>query len=97
LWDVKGDVIKRYRCHIGHAYTEKDLILKQAETAGTTLWVALRMMEERKHLLTKMASQNSKRGFKHLANTNVEKQDELGRHIEKLKEILFDLQNHDAG
>ena len=50
LWEVKGDIVKRYRCHIGHAYTEKDLVVKQAETASGTLWVALRMMEERKHL-----------------------------------------------
>jgi len=97
LWNVKGDVIKRYRCHIGHAYTEKDLILKQAETAGTTLWVALRMMEERKHLLANMAAAHNKRGLKHIVDANVEKQAELGRHIEKLKEILFDLQNHDTG
>ncbi len=96
LWDVKNDVIKRYRCHIGHAYTERDLILKQAQTAGTTLWVALRMMEERKHLLRKMEVESNKQGYKSIAVNNVEKQDELGRHIDKLKEILFDLQNHDT-
>jgi len=96
LWDVKNDVIKRYRCHIGHAYTERDLILKQAQTAGTTLWVALRMMEERKHLLRKMEVDSNKKGYKSIAANNVEKQDELTRHIDKLKEILFDLQNHDT-
>jgi len=96
LWNVKDDVIKRYRCHIGHAYTERDLILKQAETAGTTLWVALRMMEKRKHLWRKMEVDSKKNGYKSIAANNVEKQDELGRHIDKLKEILFDLQNHDT-
>ncbi|MDP9230616.1 MAG: hypothetical protein M3O67_08090, partial [Bacteroidota bacterium] len=64
LWEARNDVIKRYRCHIGHAYTEGDLILKQAETAGTTLWVALRMMEERKHLLRKLEVDNKKRAMK---------------------------------
>lgn len=96
LWDVQNDIIKRYRCHIGHAYTERDLILKQAEVAGTTLWAALRMMEERKNLLKKMQVDNVKRGFKSLSSTNVEKQDEMGRHIKVLKGILFDLQNHDT-
>jgi len=96
LWDVKDDVIKRYRCHIGHAYTERDLILRQAETAGTTLWVALRMMEERKHLLRKMEVDSNQKGYKSIAVNNVEKQQELERHIIKLKEILFDLQNHDT-
>ena len=95
LWRVKDDVLTRYRCHIGHAYSERDLILKQAEVAGSTLWVALRMMEERKHLLKKMEVENSRKGYKSLANNNIEKQDELERHIAKLKEILFDLQNQD--
>ncbi len=96
LWDVKNDVIKRYRCHIGHAYTERDLVLKQAEAAGSTLWVALRMMEERKHLLRKMEVDSKKKGYAGLVSTSVEKQGELGRHINNLKEILYDLQNHDT-
>lgn len=96
LWESKNDVIQRYRCHIGHAYTERDLVLKQAELAGTTLWVALRMMEERKHLLKKMEADYNKKGYKNFAKNNVERQEELELHINKLKEILFDLQNHDT-
>ncbi len=96
LWEAKNDVIKRYRCHIGHAYTERDLVLKQAEAAGSTLWVALRMMEERKHLLKKMEGDYVKKGYKSLSTTNVERQDEMQRHIDRLKEILCDLQNHDT-
>lgn len=96
LWAMKGDIIKRYRCHIGHAYTERDLAVKQAETASATLWVALRMMEERKHLLRKLEVENKKKGHKFSSSNNVEKQDELERHITRLKEILFDLQNQDT-
>ncbi|WP_373552932.1 chemotaxis protein CheB [Haliscomenobacter sp.] len=96
LWDVKGDLIKRYRCHIGHAYIERDLVIKQSETASTTLWVALRMMEERKHLLKKMEVDYAKKGYKSLSLSNVERQDEMQRHIDGLKKILFDLQNHDT-
>jgi len=96
LWEANNDIIKRYRCHIGHAYTQRDLVLKQAEAAGSTLWVALRMMEERKHLLKKMEIDYKKKGLKSLSENNVEKQDEMTRHINKLKEILFDLQNHNT-
>ena len=96
LWEMKDDIIKRYRCHIGHAYTEKDLVVKQAETASNTLWVALRMMEERKHLLRKLELENAKKGHKFSSSTNAEKHDEMERHINKLKEILFALQNHDT-
>lgn len=59
LWKITNDNgnqenDSRYRCHIGHAYTEKDLIIKQAEVFESTLWVALRIMEERRNLLAKM-------------------------------------------
>lgn len=94
LWAVKGDIIKRYRCHIGHAYSEKDLVIKQAETASSTLWVALRMMEERKHLLKKMQVESEKKGHKSLYLSHVERHDEMERHITTLKKILFDLQSH---
>ncbi len=43
-----------------------------------------------------MEVDNSKKGYKSMAANNVEKQDELERHIDRLKEILFDLQNHDT-
>src|SRR5665213_1571633 len=52
LWKISkgGDgqgKIDRYRCHIGHSYSEKDLVIKQEEIFESTLWTALRIMEER--------------------------------------------------
>jgi two-component system chemotaxis response regulator CheB len=96
LWEVKNDIVKRYRCHIGHAYTERDLVVKQAEAAGNTLWVALRMMEERKHLLKKLQLESAKKGHKATSLRHVVKHDEMERHIDKLKKILFDLQNYET-
>lgn len=96
LWTMKKDVVKRYRCHIGHAYTEKDLVIKQSETASATLWVALRMMEERKHLLKKMEVESAKKGHKSLSSKNADKQDTMQHHIDRLKKILFDLQNQET-
>ncbi|MCC6411898.1 MAG: chemotaxis protein CheB [Saprospiraceae bacterium] len=96
LWSVQDDRNKRYRCHIGHAYTEKDLVIKQNETASKTLWIALRMMEERKHLLKKLEVDFAKKGYKSLSINNLEKQDEMQRHINELKKILFDLQNQET-
>lgn len=96
LWVMKDNVVKRYRCHIGHAYTESDLVVKHSETASATLWIALRMMEERKHLLKKMASESTIKGYKSMASGNEKKATELAHHIENLKKILFDLQNQET-
>jgi two-component system, chemotaxis family, protein-glutamate methylesterase/glutaminase len=60
LWQIaKGNLI-RYRCHTGHAFTSAVLLAEQTEKIEETLWVALRMFEERRNLLQTMAV--SKRG-----------------------------------
>ena len=56
----------------------------------------LRMMEERKHLFKKNEIDYKKKGLRSLSENNVEKQDEMARSINKLEEILFDLQNQDT-
>lgn len=92
LWHIKNDVISRYRCHIGHAYSEGDLTIRQSQAAGATLWVALRMMEERSHLLRKLQEQYTQRGYATLITSTQEKQVAIQGHVDMLKKILSDLQ-----
>lgn len=94
LWEIKDGKTSRYRCYIGHSYSEADLSLKQTENIEATLWVALRMMEERRNLLTKLAEDNVKKGFARLSADHRQRADELETHIERIKEILFVTQNN---
>lgn len=94
LWNIKRDGISRYRCHIGHSYSENDLVVKQAGNVEATLWVALRMMEDRKNLLRKLGGDSRSRGAVNLASVHEEKAKELQHHIDKLKEILFSTQEN---
>src|SRR5438874_308364 len=55
LWEMKTPGLRRYRCHTGHSYTAKALLTSQTEKIEETLWVSLRMFEERKNLLNNMA------------------------------------------
>jgi two-component system, chemotaxis family, protein-glutamate methylesterase/glutaminase len=89
LWSIKNGHVKHYRCHIGHAYSEKDLVVKQSETIENTLWVAIRMMEERKIMLRKLAAENDLRGFERMSATYKEQSEQLEIHIEKLKKLLM--------
>lgn len=95
LWTVKDGKTDRYRCHIGHSFSERDLDVKQAEEVEATLWVAVRMMEERRNLLRKLENDTLNRGFKRLASDHEERRLELQGHIDKLKELLFTLQDND--
>ncbi|HEY0610305.1 MAG TPA: chemotaxis protein CheB [Chitinophaga sp.] len=96
LWEIAGGKIPRYRCHIGHAFTEKELQLRQHETLESTLWIALRMMEERRQLLQKMADEEKSRGRRQSGTGKAERADELSMHISRLKQLLFDTQQDSA-
>ena len=94
LWNInKGGEgegkVDRYRCHIGHSYSEKDLVIKQEEILESTLWTALRIMEERRNLLMKMEADHAKKGFSQLAKNYKEKADDIHVHVDHMKEILF--------
>lgn len=95
LWTVKDGKADRYRCHIGHSFSERDLDIKQAEEVEATLWVAVRMMEERRNLLQKMENDTRNRGFSRIASDHQNKREELQVHIDKLKDVLFTVQNND--
>jgi two-component system chemotaxis response regulator CheB len=92
LWEVKDESLHRYRCHIGHAYSQKDLIVKQSESIEETLWVALRMMEERRNLMTKIIDQNTNKGLKQTASVYKKKIADIEVHIARMREILFSVQ-----
>ncbi len=93
LWDITkkdgGGKVVRYRCHIGHSYSEKDLVIKQGEIFESTLWTALRIMEERRNLLMKMENDHAKKGLAVIAKNYKEKADEIQVHVDKMKEVLF--------
>lgn len=91
LWSIEAEKGKtnRYRCHIGHSYSENDLVVKQGEILESTLWVALRIMEERGTLLKKMEVDNSKKGFSKMATNYREKFEDIQNHVDKMKEMLY--------
>ncbi|CAM4309382.1 chemotaxis protein CheB [Gillisia hiemivivida] len=104
LWDIPKQNVglndkvgqgnsDRYRCHIGHSYSEKDLVVKQGEILESTLWIALRIMEERRTLLKKMEDDNQKKGLSKMASSYQEKGEDIQFHVDKMKEILYATQD----
>jgi len=84
LWQVdKGDSL-RYRCHTGHAYSAKFLLEEQNKRIEETMWVALRMFEERKNLLTTMSKQMKGKS----ADSALERAEYSQKHIDRIKSIL---------
>lgn len=55
LVEVADDSAKRYRCHIGHAYTSAALLADQGDQVERALSAAMRTLEERSRLLENLA------------------------------------------
>ncbi|UOQ52122.1 chemotaxis protein CheB [Hymenobacter cellulosivorans] len=85
LFELKHGKLLRYRCHTGHAFTADMLLQRTQHGLEESLWVALRMMEERKNLLTNMAS----RGEGPYSVQQEERIEEMKTHINRLREFLL--------
>lgn len=85
LWKINQDSAKRYRCHTGHAYTAAVLLAEQTKKIEETMWVALRMFEERKNLLTTIAKGTTGAASKSAAERAAASQIHIGR----IKSILY--------
>ncbi len=57
LWQIKDGKLTRYRCHIGHAYTDEALEMGLQEDLSHALGSALRTLEDRIKLLRQMEHQ----------------------------------------
>ena len=84
LWQVEEDNSLRFRCHTGHAYTAASLLAEQTNKIEETIWIALRMFEERKNLLTTMAQEKKGVGSK----SALERAKMSQAHIDRIRAIL---------
>ena len=75
---VESDTQPRYRCYTGHTFTEKFLETEQLKHIEESLWVSIRMMEERKNLLLNMRS-----------NTNSPTDPDTKRKDERIEDMQF--------
>jgi two-component system, chemotaxis family, protein-glutamate methylesterase/glutaminase len=93
LWEMTSQGNTRYRCHVGHAYSENGLLASMEATTESALWTAMRIIEERRNLLKKLADKESMNGSKTAAARYKQRIKELSLQIDQLKKVLFSSQS----
>ena len=88
LWKIKDTEIERYRCHVGHSFSQESLLLAQNENLEETLWVCLRTLEEKKVLMSNMAENFKNKGSGHIARSYSDKIKEVDEHIVRLRQLM---------
>jgi two-component system chemotaxis response regulator CheB len=96
LYITQHDHPAHYRCHVGHSFTDRELIIRMSEVLESTFWTSLRMLEEKRALLTRFYKKDLDRGYKTTAERYLERANDLEVHIENLKQILFKTTEVDA-
>jgi two-component system chemotaxis response regulator CheB len=61
LTELKEGALLRYRCHVGHAYTAEALLAEQGEAIERALLSAMKTLEERAAMWTRMADRSERK------------------------------------
>jgi two-component system chemotaxis response regulator CheB len=61
LWQVEEGNLARYRCRVGHGYSEDALLIEQGSAVEAALWSALEALEERAEFLRRVAQRHGER------------------------------------
>jgi two-component system chemotaxis response regulator CheB len=68
LWESEESNILRFRCRVGHVYTQESMLAAQVDSVDRALWTALRALEERAALSRKLAERARARQHRWVAN-----------------------------
>ncbi|MFN8473960.1 MAG: chemotaxis protein CheB [Anaerolineae bacterium] len=93
LWEIDDGNIRRYRCRVGHAYTEESLLAAHSESLERALWAALRALEENASILRRTAERARETGMDAAASRFEERCREMQLHAESIRQVLLNSLN----
>lgn len=94
LWSIRHDPTHRYRCYTGHVYSERLLAELQSKNIEESLWVSIRMLEEKQNLLVLAAGRELDRAEASVSSYHARKINDFEVHIRKMKSMLMLLAPH---
>lgn len=88
LWEIRDGTSIRYRCRVGHAYSEDSMLTAQTDSVERAVWAALRALEERVALMHKLADNARRRGNEGIAAMFEERVNPVDRDVRTLRELI---------
>jgi two-component system chemotaxis response regulator CheB len=88
LYEVEGEKL-RFRCRVGHAYSEQAMNSAQDESVERALWIALRALEERSELLNKLAELALNKGHDSMAESYRGRSREVEENVRAIHNLIL--------
>jgi len=89
LWEIEHGNPLRYRCHLGHGLSVKNLMTQQDEQIEHTLWISLRALEEKARMQESLAQRQENAGRKKSVPLFQERAKETQAHVDRLRDLLL--------
>jgi len=88
LWETRDGDLLRYRCRVGHAFTQATMAAGQSDAVERALSVALRTMQEKMSLSRRLGDDARRRGLSTIARIHESKTAEIEDHAGVVRELL---------
>ena len=88
LWEVRDTTGIRYRCRVGHAYSEAAIDAAQSQSVERALWSALKALEERVALTRRLAAEARTRGHEVIAAMFEERSQTVDNDVRAIHELI---------
>jgi two-component system chemotaxis response regulator CheB len=88
MWQLKDGPLSRYRCHIGHAYGEEQMVVGLDDNLKRAMASALRALNERVALVGKLRDQAVKVGQPELAESWSMRAQEFEKEADVISEAI---------
>jgi len=88
LCEIDDHETIRLRCRVGHAFSLDSVLERQGEAAEPALWSAVRALEERSSLATRVAERLRSGGLDRRASSFDERSRKAARHAAVLRDVL---------
>lgn len=91
LWESDEDGNLRFRCRTGHAYNVRSIMSAQHNVLESSLWTALRIIEERIDFFRRMSRRAGERGDRHSAERFLRQVEEHENDHTRIRQALTDV------
>lgn len=88
MWEIDEADLVRYRCHVGHAYSEDMMSIALEDNVRRALGSGLRALEERVALADKLHRQAVERGHRLIAAHWAERKQEFEAELEVVRQAI---------
>ncbi|HEY9809716.1 MAG TPA: chemotaxis protein CheB [Halomicronema sp.] len=97
LWEQNNGNLLRFRCRVGHAWSQDSLHAEQAEALEEALWTALRALEESASLSQRMEKRARERKNERMARNYETQARETHERASLIREVLIKNKRNDSG